>query len=119
MKKTLFTLLGLMMVTSQLWAQSPIDGTWDFAMTSPMGSVNAKVLLVTDGTSLIGEFDLGAGRKWPIEEGLVNGNTISFKVTRDGAAMTYVMNATIDGDAAKGVATAMGSTAEWTMTRAN
>jgi hypothetical protein len=119
MKKTLFTLLGMMLITGQLWAQSPVDGSWDFTMTSPMGSVTAKVLLATDGNSLIGEFDLGAGRKWPIEEGLVNGNTISFKVNRDGAAMTYVMNATIEGDSAKGVATAMGSTAEWSMTRAN
>ena len=119
MKKTLFTLLGMMLITGQLWAQSPVDGSWDFTMTSPMGSVTAKVLLATDGNSLIGEFDLGAERKWPIEEGLVNGNTISFKVNRDGAAMTYVMNATIEGDSAKGVATAMGSTAEWSMTRAN
>lgn len=119
MKKTLLMLIGMVLVTGNVWAQSSADGSWDFTMTSPMGSVTAKVLMVTEGTTLTGEFDLGAGRKWPIEEGVVDGNTISFKVNRDGAAMTYAMTASIEGNAAKGVATAMGSTAEWSMARAN
>lgn len=119
MKKYFLVLALFLVASNNLWAQSDVDGLWDFSMVSPMGTVNAKVTIFTDGSSLSGEFDLGEGRKWPIQNGSVNGNMITFSVTRDGAAMTYMMSATIEGDAAKGTATAMGSTADWSMTRAN
>ncbi|MDP2282797.1 MAG: hypothetical protein Q8L06_01560 [Pseudohongiella sp.] len=119
MRKNILVLIVALFASTQLWAQSEVDGIWNFTMTSPMGSVNAKVVMITDGSSLTGEFDLGEGRKWPIQGGSVNGNNVNFSITRDGAAMTYVMSGTVDGDAAKGVANAMGSTVEWSMTRAD
>lgn len=119
MKKHILAMALFLIASTHLWAQSEVDGLWDFSMVSPMGTVNAKVTIFTDGSSLSGEFDLGEGRKWPIQNGSVNGNMITFSVTRDGAAMTYMMSATIEGDAAKGTATAMGSTSDWSMTRAN
>ena len=107
----------LVLSSSSLYAQSAVDGFWNFAMNSPMGSVSATVQLVSDGSNLMGEFDLGGGRKWPIEDGQVNGNAISFNINRDGASMTYAMKANIEGDTASGTAEAMGTIVEWSMTR--
>ena len=103
---------------SALSAQSSVDGFWDFVMTGPAGDVTAVVDLFVDGSDLIGQFDLGNGNIWPIDEGSVNGNTISFKLTRGNSDVTYQMTANVQGDQVSGKATAMGTTADWTMTRA-
>jgi len=98
-------------------AQAPVDGRWSFTMSSPMGTVDATVEMKTDGKTLTGTFDLGGGREWPIQDGVVDGDTISFVLDRDGR-MTYAMKGTIDGDSIKGAALAMGMSVDWTMTRA-
>ena len=96
---------------------NPIAGDWIFSMSSPFGTVNADVVLVTTGATLTGSFDLGNGRVWPIENGTVAGTRIAFSIDRDGSPMVYQMSATIEGDTAVGVARAMGTEASWTMTR--
>lgn len=98
---------------------SAIDGTWDFTMSSPFGAVSATVTMVVDGGTLNGSFDLGTGRTWQIEEGVVNGDEISFRIDRDGSSMIYDMTATVDGDSVTGAAAAMGAEVPWTMTRRN
>jgi hypothetical protein len=113
----IISMLVVLLMPTALLAQSPADGEWDFIMTSPMGSVTAKVQMTVAGENLTGEFDLGGGRKWPIEEGKVQGNNISFKITRDGASVVYQMSAEVSGDEFNGNATAMGSTAGWSMKR--
>ena len=113
----LLTLLATLASCAAGPTASPVDGTWNFAMNSPMGSVSATVMMVADGDSLTGSFDLGDGRTWAIEDGMANGNEISFKIDRDGSPMVYDMAATIDGDSAAGVARAMGMEVPWTMTR--
>lgn len=121
-KKTSLT-ASLLLVLSLLTAcaatptGSEVDGTWDFTMSSPFGAVNATVTMITDGSALTGDFDLGNGRSWPIEKGMANGNEISFSVDRDGSPMIYKMTATIEGDIADGSANAMGTDVPWTMTR--
>jgi hypothetical protein len=101
-------------------AAAPLDGTWDFAMSSPMGTVEAVVTLKADGTTLTGQFDLGGGRVWPIDDGVVDGDRITFQIDRDrpsGGAMTYGMSGTLKGDTITGAASAMGMNVDWTMTR--
>jgi hypothetical protein len=105
-------------VSSSLWAQSQVDGTWDFSMDSPMGAATATVVMESEGSQLTGEFDLGGGRTWPIEEGTLDGSDIAFSINRDGASMTYEMSGSVEGDSIKGVASAMGTTIDWSMTRA-
>lgn len=118
MTRTLFSFALLMLASTSLWAQSPADGMWDFTMNSEMGASTSKVTMKAEGAVLTGEFDMGAGRKWVIEEGTIDGNTIAFKINRDGASMTYVMTGTVDGGSIKGTAEAMGTTVDWSMTRA-
>ena len=93
------------------------DGTWDFTMSSPFGAINAVVTLNTLGDFLSGTFDLGNGRVWPIEDGVVSSNEIAFKVDRDGSPMVYDMSGTVNDPTITGIARAMGTEATWSMTR--
>ena len=113
-----FFITLLFTLPATLSAQDSVDGLWDFVMTGPAGEVTAVVDLYSDGSALIGQFDLGEGRIWPINNGTINGNTISFSLVRGDSGVTYQMSATIQGDQATGQASAMGTTAEWSMTRA-
>jgi hypothetical protein len=95
-----------------------VDGTWNFEMSSPQGAVTCKVTMKAEGGTLTGEFDMGGGRVWPIEKGTVDGNDVTFEITRDGASMTYAMKGRLEGDTIKGAAAAMGVTVDWVMVRA-
>ncbi len=118
-KKTA-AIFSVAVMTSTAWADSEADGDWDFSMSSPFGQVSAKVTLKTDGDKLTGAFDLGGDRILEIQEGSIEGDTLSFSITRQGAmTMTYVMSASVDGDTVTGSAAAMGATAPWSMTRSN
>jgi|GEM_PF-763497 len=118
-KKSILLSLALLALTGHLttFAQLPADGVWNFTMSSQMGPVDAIVTIQTDGAMLTGVFDVGGGRTWEMEEGLVDGANISFKINRDGASMTYVMNGSVDGKMINGTASALGSIVDWSMRR--
>lgn len=111
------TLLTVLSSCATSPSSSPADGTWDFSMSSPFGALNATVIMTTGGNTLTGSVDLGGGRIWPIEDGVANGNEISFRIDRDGSPMVYNMSATVDGDSVSGSASAMGTEVPWSMTR--
>ena len=111
---TLFTVLSSCAANP---SSSPADGSWNFTMSSPFGALNATVTMAADSGTLVGSFDLGDGRIWPIEDGVADGNEISFRLDRDGSPMVYDMSATVEGDSVNGRASAMGTEAPWTMTR--
>lgn len=117
MLKQILISVALCASATSSFADSPADGQWNFHMSNQMGIVDAVVTMLTDSGNLTGEFDLGNGRKWVIEEGSIEGNQIKFNINRDGAAMTYVMAATIEGDQANGTASAWGSTVACSMAR--
>jgi len=120
MTRLLLALTLAIGLTGSTRAAAPLDGQWDFAMSSPMGTVEAVVTLKADGTTLTGEFDLGGGRVWSIDDGAIDGDRITFQIDRDrpsGGAMTYGMSGTLKGDTITGSASAMGTTVDWTMTR--
>jgi hypothetical protein len=118
-KKSILISLVLLALTGHFTtvAQSPADGIWNFSMSSQMGSVDALVTIETDGAMLTGVFDVGGGRTWEMEEGRVDGTNIAFKINRDGAFMTYVMNGNVDGNIINGTASALGSVVGWSMRR--
>jgi hypothetical protein len=120
MTRLLLALTLAIGLTGSTRAAAPLDGQWDFAMSSPMGTVEAVVTLKADGTTLTGEFDLGGGRVWSIDDGAIDGDRITFQIDRDrpsGGAMTYGMSGTLKGDTITGSASAMGTTVDWTMMR--
>lgn len=113
-------LLVALCMSAVVAAASPVDGTWAFTMDSPMGSVAAAVTLKAEGETLTGEFDLGAGRTWKVEQGSVKGDEIRFVINRDrpsGGSMSYEMKGTLKGDTISGEASAMGTTVPWTIAR--
>lgn len=113
----MLTLLTALSSCAAAPSSSPADGVWDFSMSGPFGAVTATVTMATDGEALTGSFDLGGGRSWSIDDGVANGNEISFSIDRDGSPLIYNMSATIEGDSAAGTAGAMGTEVSWTMTR--
>ena len=118
--RLLLALTLVLLATGQPSVMAPIDGTWNFAMSSPMGTVEAVVTLKADGTTLTGQFDLGGGRVWTIDAGAIDGDRITFQIERDrpsGGGMTYDMAGTLKGDTIAGAASAMGTTVDWTMSR--
>lgn len=117
MKNLLLPLALLILASCASTSEPAMDGPWNFTMSSPFGAVDANVSLAVSGTSLSGQFDLGGGRILAIEDGSVNGNTLSFTLNRDGAAMSYSMTGTLDNDSIAGTASAMGAEVPWTMTR--
>lgn len=117
MIRIIFAFIVLTFAYGTASAQSEVSGSWTFSMDSPNGSVGADVTLVAAGESLTGEFDMGGGRKWPIEEGTISGGKIAFKINRDGSSMTYVMTGTVEGNAIAGIASAMGTEIEWSMSK--
>jgi len=114
-----FVLLAALSSCTTAPSVSPVDGDWDFTMSSPFGAVNAVVTMTTDSGALSGTFDLGNGRTWPMEDGVSTGEEVSFRIDRDGSPMVYDMNATISGDTVSGTASAMGTEVPWSMTRRN
>ncbi|WP_396624584.1 hypothetical protein [Luteitalea sp.] len=118
--RTLLTALLLAVVTVTLGAESPAAGPWKFTMSSPMGTVEAKVDLKVDGETLTGSFDLGGGRVWPVESGSIKGDAVAFTLKRDrpsGGSMAYEMTGTVKGDTISGNAKAMDNNVEWSMVR--
>ena len=120
MKSRIFVVLITILsaLSPKLYAQMSADGVWDFVMPGPNGDVTAVVDLYADGTSLIGQFELSDGRIWPISNGSANGPTFSFELERGDSGVIYEMSGTVTGNQATGTATAMGTTREWSMTRA-
>ena len=97
---------------------SDVDGTWNVALQTPMGTQNIAVTFATDGTSLTGRARTPFGDQ--DFTGTVNGNAVSFSVdVTVPMPMTIGFDATVDGDALSGNAS-LGSfgTAPFTGTRA-
>jgi hypothetical protein len=69
------------------------------------------------GSQISGTFDLGGGRIWPIQNGSIADNQLSFSLSRDGSPMVYEMSGVVDGGSVSGLAKAMGIEAPWEMTK--
>ena len=98
-------------------ASSAANGAWDFKMTSPFGELAASVSMQAEDGQLSGSFDMGGGRVWPIENGTITDNQLSFRLRRDGSPMVYEMSGTVEGGSVSGLAKAMGMEAPWAMTK--
>jgi hypothetical protein len=117
MLKIILTSIVITLAACASPAQSNVNGSWNFSMNSPFGEISANVEILADGESLTGEFDMGGGRKWAIEQGSMSGNQIAFNINRDGTSMTYEMTGTLEGNYIAGIASAMGTEVEWSMSK--
>jgi hypothetical protein len=79
-----------------------VDGTWNIAMETPMGTRNATLALMTNGNTLTGQMR-GEGGAADIYDGMVNGNKLSWKsdITQP-MSLTLEFSATVEGDKMSG-----------------
>lgn len=121
-RKVVRIILGLLFASLSLFAEGKPDGEWSWKMTSPFGELKAKAVMKTDSGKLTGAFWLDESRKLEIENGVFEGEKVTFTLKRDrpnGGTMTYEMTGTIKGDVIEGSAKAveMGSTQTWSATK--
>jgi hypothetical protein len=79
-----------------------VDGNWQIAMETPLGTRHASLTLATSGGMLTGKMSGEAGAT-DIEDGTVSGNQIAFKVDiTSPMELTLEFSATVDGNALSG-----------------
>lgn len=93
-------LLGL----ATILAAADATGKWVAEMPGRDGNTMKQIyMLKVDGATLTGTVAGGRGGETPIQNGKVDGNNISFEITRtrDGNSMTIKYTGTLDGDSLK------------------
>jgi hypothetical protein len=114
----LFAML-LVMATAAV-AQSKVDGNWEMSMQGRQGNTMTQTLtLKTDGNKLSGSIK-GQRGETPISDGTVDGDKISFTVTRQtpNGEFKQTFNGTVDGDNIKGTVQMGENSRDWTAKRA-
>jgi len=97
-----------------------VDGTWKLTVNSPMGAQDSTLVIAATGNTLTGTQNAGSGGGRPIEDGTVDGDTISWKasITRP-MPITLEFTGTVSGDTIDGsVKLGMFGTASFTGVRA-
>jgi hypothetical protein len=84
MIKKIILMTALIAVASCVALAADIDGKWTATMQGRDGGTQTQTLILTaSGTSLTGSLDGGRGGAVDISDGTVDGNNVSFKVTRN------------------------------------
>jgi hypothetical protein len=102
MKNRLMMLCALVALTCMVALGANIDGKWTRENQGKDGKATTQTLtLKADGSKLTGNMDGGRGGPVDISEGMVMGNDIMFKITRqgrDGTPQTATYKGTLSGD---------------------
>lgn len=110
----------LMGMATVALAQGKIDGNWEMSMQGRQGNTTTSTLMLkTDGNKLTGSIK-GQRGEAPISDGTVDGNKISFTVTRQtpNGEFKQTFNGTVDGDNIKGTVQMGENSRDWTAKRA-
>jgi hypothetical protein len=79
-----------------------VDGKWNIAIETPMGTRQAELDLKADGSSLSGT-QSADGQSGPIQDGSVDGNKVSWKVDiTNPMPLTLTFSGNVDGDKISG-----------------
>lgn len=99
--KTRMLILALLLVAAPAFA-ADIDGKWTGTMMTPMGDVPLEFTFKADGSALTGSMML-MGNEIKIENGKVDGNTISYSATLDfgGMDLEMIYKGVVAGDEIK------------------
>ena len=138
MKRTLTLLATAGLFSLPLAGQANVTGKWEMTSQTPRGETTQIITLQQDGNTVSGTFERGAGgggargggggrggrgggmgMTVEIQDGAVDGNTISFLVVRGRGDRSFEMeySGTIDGDTITGVMSTMRGEMEFTMVR--
>ena len=80
-----------------------VTGKWTYEMSRGGNTMTSTITLKADGAALTGSVSGRQGAETAIENGKVDGNNISFEVTREGqnGKMTMKYSGTVSGDELK------------------
>lgn len=94
-----------------------VAGTWEMSFEGPRGTFTRTLKLQQDGSTIKGTLT-GRRGEAPLE-GSVEGNKISFTVTRETPNGTFTLEyaGTVDGDSMKGTVHSQRFDGEWTAKR--
>lgn len=116
--KLLLTLFALFALTA---AAADITGTWKATAEGPNGTLERTFIFHQDGTKLTGKTISSRFGESPIQDGKIEGDTLSFTITMNfnGEEMKVSYNGKVEGDQIKLTAEAGGNTFEWTAKKAS
>jgi hypothetical protein len=79
-----------------------VDGKWNIAIDTPMGTRQAELELKADGSALSGT-QSADGQSGPIQDGSVDGNKVSWKVDiTNPMPLTLTFTGNVDGEKISG-----------------
>src|SRR6516165_6011876 len=89
MMRIVVSVLVLMVMCVTAYA-ADVDGTWTGTVQGPMGDFPVSFTFKADGTKLTGTTLGFDGMPVPIQDGKIDGNTITFTVTFDFGGMPFM-----------------------------
>src|ERR1051325_252867 len=89
--KVIASLLILLIAAATLYA-ADVDGTWTGTVSGPQGDFPVSFTFKAEGTKLTGSTAGFDGSAVPIQDGKVDGNTITFNVTFDFGGMPCMIS---------------------------
>lgn len=107
-------------ITPAGWAQSPVDGKWEAKVKTQVGERVVAMTLKGEGAKLTGTVSDGTAGAAPIEEGIIEGDTISFKQTLDfgGSSVSFNYTGKVKGNEIAFTREGLGVRLEFTAKRA-
>lgn len=106
-------------VVAQAQAPAKVAGTWVMSNMGRNGVVMNTLTITQTGGNITGTMKPEMGDAVQLEGGMVNGNTITFSVTRMGrnGEVKIQYTGTVDGDNMKGTFQAGQNSVDWTAKR--
>jgi hypothetical protein len=80
-----------------------VDGTWNVTMNTPMGAQAGTIDFKANGDTLEGTMNSPQGTA-PIEDGKIDGTSLSWAITAQQMSMKIAFMATVEGDSLSGEA---------------
>src|SRR5579862_6864110 len=121
MKRSWIPVLGIFVlaltIAGIVSAQAPaqVAGTWTMTNEGRGGTVTSTLTIMQDGSALKGTLKGMNGMEIPLEDASVNGNNITFTVTRmgRGGEVKVKYDGTVAGDTMMGTFAAGQNTVNW------
>src|SRR5204862_6636711 len=89
--KVIASLLILLIAAVTVYA-ADVDGTWTGTLSGPQGDVPLSFTFKAEGAKLTGSTAGFDGGTVPIQDGKIDGNTITFNVTFDFGGMPFMIS---------------------------
>src|SRR5262249_7691679 len=84
--------IAVLLMVSLTAVAADVDGKWTGTVQTPMGDLPVAFTFKADGATLTGSTTGFDGAEVPIQDGKIDGNTITFSVTFDFGGMPLMLS---------------------------